>query len=426
VFHEEDPLFMLGTRNWNEYELITKKVPKNYPKFMNTYANRRNKLGIENPGTLFLIAAGQAPARSHSVRYPYKAPAEFLYLTGLDAHPGCVLLVLNDASALFVPDASADENLWEGVLDFSSLTPLKTDKSEQILEIFSRRQLFERLKTYSFQKIALSWGIEPETETWAVSLLKYERQKKFHEVLDAKRLIGKLRIIKEHEEIDLMREAARRSSIALNSVLCEAVKGLTEIEVAQHIEIAHRQQGLRWSAYETIVGSGARAQTLHAKPSAKIITPEDTILIDAGGEWRNYCADITRVIPAGRKFSLKSRDKMKRVIEAQHLALSLIRPGVSLDDLQRAVKKLLPDMPHGVSHWIGLDVHDPCPTQDDAGNPILLQPGMTFTVEPGLYEDGMGIRIEDDVLVTPSGVEILTNSPKTIEEIEALREKLSD
>jgi Xaa-Pro aminopeptidase len=206
---------------------------------------------------------------------------------------------------------------------------------------------------------------------------------------------------------------------------------------------------MQWTAYETIVGSGDRSTLLHARATDKVVHDGELVLIDAGGEWCGYCADITRVVPAGGKFSAKQREIYQTVLIAQKAAIAKVRPSVTLqeihavatealieqlsrlghaeDELRRNIGQL---MPHSTSHWIGLDVHDPCPYVDDTGSLIRLQAGMSFTVEPGLYFRskeifpefyGIGVRIEDDVVVTETGCEILTSAPKELEEVEFLR-----
>jgi Xaa-Pro aminopeptidase len=211
-------------------------------------------------------------------------------------------------------------------------------------------------------------------------------------------------------------------------------------------------EDMQWTAYETIVGSGIRATVLHARASNRVIQNGDLILIDAGGEWGGYCADITRTFPAFGPFSADQRLIYEIVFSAQKHVLESIKPGVSLKELhlagadklieglsraghresevRRALAKL---MPHSTSHWIGMDVHDPSPYVGDDGSALRLSPGMTFTVEPGLYfrEEnlfpayyGIGVRIEDDIVVTERGFELLSCAPKEIEEIELLRASL--
>jgi Xaa-Pro aminopeptidase len=223
--------------------------------------------------------------------------------------------------------------------------------------------------------------------------------------------------------------------------MTSVVIGRTEREVCNSIESGLLANGMQWLAYETIVGTGSRSALLHARATDRVIAEDDVVMIDAGGEWRGYCSDITRTFPAGQRYTGEQRAIYELVLTAQKLALGAAQPGQTLVHLNQLAQDALRDglarlglvgggdpdplkslMPHSTSHWIGLDVHDPSPYHDESGEPVRLQPGMCFTVEPGLYLAGRhGVRIEDDVLITPTGSEVLSSVPKEIEEIEEAR-----
>lgn len=230
--------------------------------------------------------------------------------------------------------------------------------------------------------------------------------------------------------------------------------GKTEREVCLWVEGRFLLEGMPWTAYETIVGSGDRSTVLHAWASERRIGKDDLILVDAGGEWNGYCSDITRVIPAGSRFTTEQKEIYEVVLAAHHEVVRAVKPGISLEELNRTAAEIMIQelsrrgnrealirerigelFPHNVGHWIGGDVHDPSPYVDGEGRPLALREGMCLTVEPGLYfrdpkiagrYHGIGVRIEDNVVVTRNGCERLNDVPKEIEEIEALRRDSTD
>ena len=229
-----------------------------------------------------------------------------------------------------------------------------------------------------------------------------------------------------------------------------------EYEIEAMIDGIFRRRGATGPAYPSIVASGANATILHYTANDRPVAPDELLLIDAGSERAGYCADVTRTFPTGRRYSPAQRDLYDAVLAAQLAAIGAARPGTTLDALHATATRVLSEAlialgllegsvdevveqekykrfyMHRTSHWLGRDVHDV--GQYKLGDtPRALEPGMVFTVEPGLYipanaDDvaepfrGIGIRIEDDVLVTPGGVEVLSAAvPKQVEEIETLR-----
>jgi Xaa-Pro aminopeptidase len=413
------------------------------------FQNRRLELGRLFNRTVFLIPSGNQPARSHSVRYRYKTPSDFLYLTGLEV-PSSLLLVLGRRSLLFVRDESEHDRVWGeeeritgggGLLNFDAI--LKLSQFEEVLSDFAPEA----------DRIAAPIGRDPELDKTLLSQITYgrSRTRRALALCDSRTLVGTLRLKKDEGEMNLLREACKRSSLVHRELMRLPVTGLSEVAVANWIEARFLDQGLRWPAYETIVGSGPRATLLHARATTKAIQDGELVLVDAGGEWNGYCSDITRVIPAAERLTVEQKDIYSIVLSAQKAALNSVRPGqtissihaVAFDSLTASLaerglatkdsSEMRRLMPHNTSHWIGLDVHDPSPYIQDNGSEIILEAGMTFTVEPGLYfphdhpsrYQGIGVRIEDNVLVTDKGHEVLTSAPKEITEIESLRSEAS-
>jgi Xaa-Pro aminopeptidase len=263
-----------------------------------------------------------------------------------------------------------------------------------------------------------------------------------------------MRLIKTPAELDLMREAAAISRDAHKAAMRATHPGIHEYEVQALIEYEFRRRGAAGPAYGTIVGTGANATILHYVENESVCREGDLLLIDAGAEYGTYSADITRTFPVSGTFTPPQRDIYEVVLSAQLAAIDRVRPDVSFDDVHQAALRTLVDgllrlgiltgtadevietesykpyYMHRTSHWLGLDVHD-VGRYREGGSSRPLEPGMVLTVEPGLYFPvdgeapeayrGMGIRIEDDVLVTAGAPEVLTDgTPKAVDEVERI------
>lgn len=405
------------------------------------YQKRRNDL-IEKYGrTLFVISSGQSAYRSHSVAYRFKVAADFHYLTGLQISDA-VLIVSKEKTYLLQNDQQ--DHIWG---EFSGL---QNDEHNLLngLSLESIENLKNILSEISnqFDRIAVSFGRDQNTERAALEAIQFQRRAGRSrnyalEICDSRTLVGSLRAIKDDTEIASMKEAGRRSSEVHQLLMQQNLIGRSERDISNWIEAQFLLRNMQWPSYETIVGTGRRSTILHARATDDIIQKDQVVLVDAGAEWKGYCADITRTLPSGFKFSENERKIYQIVLEAQKSALKMIRPGVTLQQIHQGVLDVFQErlqtrmdlkklMPHSTSHWIGLDVHDPCAYLDDAGQAITLKTGMCFTVEPGLYfnqiegfekYNGIGVRIEDDVVVTDTGYESLTTVQKEVEEIEELR-----
>jgi Xaa-Pro aminopeptidase len=267
-------------------------------------------------------------------------------------------------------------------------------------------------------------------------------------------LVHEMRLHKEPEEIASMRRAAEITAVAHREALAATRPGAGEHEVEAALLYAFRRLGGMGPAYPPIVASGENATILHYVENARRMADGDLLLIDAGAEYDHYCCDVTRTYPVGARYTDAQRRVYEIVLEAQHRAIAKTAPGVLFDDVHDAALEVLveglrelgaislpateaiesaayrPYYMHRTSHWLGLDVHDVGKYRAD-GRSRALEPGMVLTIEPGLYfagesapeaYRGIGVRIEDDVLVTDSGAEILTPGiPKGIAEIEAAR-----
>lgn len=251
-------------------------------------------------------------------------------------------------------------------------------------------------------------------------------------------------LIKDKKAIESMRRACGISSQLHTLSMLGKVEGLTEKQLVEKISHVYQTTEAASWAYPILVGSGARTTIIHASPTHKKIKDNELVLIDMGVKYKGFASDITRTWPAGKKFTKEQKTIYEIVLKAQKEVIKAIKPGetlISLHDLAREVlieelrrhKVIYKDelgtvFPHKTSHWIGRLVHDECPYFNEDQSAIKLEAGMLFTVEPGLYlknrkdkYNDIGVRIEDVVLVTEDGCEVISSVAKEIEEIEQLR-----
>jgi Xaa-Pro aminopeptidase len=232
------------------------------------------------------------------------------------------------------------------------------------------------------------------------------------------RVVEAARMIKDEGEIAIMREAARMLSRAAAEALAAVRPGRSETDVALDVELAMRRAGFSKAAFETIVASGPHSALPHARPGSRMLTAGDGVVLDFGGVYDGYCVDLTRTVQLGPA-SGSFRRIFDAVREAHAAAIAAVRPGIAASAVDTAARDALAArglaeaFVHGTGHGLGLEVHeDPRVTRPGTARDEILRPGMIFTVEPGAYLPGLGgVRIEDDVLVTASGCEVLTSVP---------------
>jgi Xaa-Pro aminopeptidase len=407
--------------------------------------------------SLFWVFAPPSPIRNYDVEHPFRQDSDFTYLTGQDLTPG-IWAIYNYKSkytrTLFYTPKPESNQRWVG--KDVSLNQLKNNN------------LWDEVKPY---EDFLSWLSQKALNTNSIYLpLHHVCQNTFnilkHALTRRPRntglppslnhiytLMAPLRQIKTKHEILCMKKAAEISSKAHAHVMSHTRPNMTELDIAALFESKCRSLQSHQLAYPSIVATSENATVLHYAPSNRSTKKGDCILIDAGCEWQYYASDITRVFPIGKKFSPAQRDIYTLVLEVQKNIIKMVKPGIRYDQLQektislitqglkdlKVLKGSLDDLIeskaydeyyyHSVSHFLGLDVHDTGPYRDSSGKSIKLKPGMVLTIEPGIYFYkkggkylGIGVRIEDDILVTKSGHDILSKkAPKEISAIESLR-----
>ena len=368
----------------------------------------------------------------------------FYYLTGHD-EPGAILLLLPDAAnaksdapreILYLPPRDLGEEKWEG----PKLGPGDPDIAEktgfQSVEPAANlhADLAKLARTYANFYTLLPPKQEEGYPHFTMSTRLIRDALPQSSLKDVTPMLDAIRQVKSAGERELLQKAIDASIDAHLDAMKRLRPGLFEYQVAARMKEIHEMAGCAREAYAPIVGTGFNSTVLHYSGLNDQIQPGDVVVIDVGGEYGGYSADITRTLPAGGKFTARQREIYDIVLGAQNAALAAVKPGARMyggpDSLQQIVteyfrmhgrdkqgRSLDRYYIHGISHHLGLDVHDP----GDRERP--LEPGMVITVEPGLYipEEKLGVRIEDDVLVTKDGYQLLTaRLPRAADDVEKL------
>ncbi|WP_196221362.1 Xaa-Pro aminopeptidase [Sansalvadorimonas verongulae] len=429
----------------------------------NIYVQRRKAL-LESldKGSILVLPAATEKVRNRDCEYAYRQDSDFWYLTGF-GEPEAVLVLApgreEGESILFCRKRDRDMEIWHGrrAGQEGAVKEYGFDQAFTINELDEQMPGLLDKRTTVYHTPNADKAFDQKLWGWIDTLRMKERRGSVppEQVLDRDKLLHTLRLIKTPAEQAIMREAGEISARAHTRAMKECKPGAMEyqLEAAIHHEFA--MSGARYPAYTTIVGSGENACILHYTENESELKDGDLVLIDAGCELDYYAADITRTFPVNGKFTEEQKAIYNVVLDAQLASIAEIAPGKPLDAFHKAaVDKLVDGLlelgllsgkkeklieeeayrafyMHGTGHWIGMDVHDVGHHKED-GEPVTLQPGMTLTVEPGIYVSpdnmdveerwrGIGVRIEDDILVTETGNEVLTKDVvKTVEDIEAL------
>lgn len=414
---------------------------------------------VMGEGVLVVFSAPEF-IRNGDVEHEYRQDSNFQYLTGLD-EPECALVLTtgeNPTFTLFVRERNKEREIWDGPR--AGLEGAKqrygADAAYPIGELAQR--LPELLLGHG--KLYYRFGVHGVQDERLIDALRrchsLRRRKRYPtELIDSARVLHALRFRKTPEEVEAMRQAIRITGEAHLAAMRACAPGRFEYELEAELRYVFCKGGSHRAAYTPIVGSGPNATILHYIQNDRRIEAGDLVLIDAGCEFDYQAADVTRTFPASGKFSEPQRRLYELVLGAQQAAFATIAPGASLDEMHSASlrhitlglielgfiegpfemalsdKRFQRYFMHGTGHYLGMDVHDVAPPPAD-GKAQKFEPGVVITVEPGIYvapdDDsvpaeyrGIGIRIEDDVMVTESGYENLTAAiPRSVSEIEAL------
>jgi Xaa-Pro aminopeptidase len=414
----------------------------NIPK--SEYSVRRQKLLAQiKDGIVVMIGAREEDFGEVG---RFRQRNDFMYLTGVQTPaaylifvPAGVISGERQRETVFIPERNIRREQWTGVqigpgpegqrvfgLPEVAASALFKDRLNQLLtQAPATNKPFPKIYTI----IPTGPGSEITRESRFVETLRQSYPK--NPIVDVSRTIGEMRKVKSPSEIELLQKAVD-VSIEGHREIARAIKpGAYEYEAQAALEAAWTRLGAERPGYPSIVGSGINGTILHYNENRKRIDAGDLVVVDAAAEYSYYTADVTRTFPASGKFTARQREVYQLVLDAQRAAEKAFVPGKSsLNDLQRAAKKVMESSPlrdkqgntldryfiHGLGHWIGMDVHD-------VGNYGVLPIGSVFTIEPGIYlpDEGFGVRIEDDYLVTDSGlVKMSAKLPSEPDEVERM------
>ena len=414
-----------------------------------TYIARRAQLmSDKSENTAVVIFSGSAPMKSQDEAYPFSVDRTFFYLTGIERENMILVMRKNYlgeySETLFIEPYDEVLAKWVG-------GRMRADEATAISGVTSIADVGEfpdRLNSiveYSRGLGKLTFWLDlwryhkDQADTPAHTLAK-TLQSKYPAVAieDINGNMAAMRAVKDEKELAFMRQAQEHTRIAIEEMLCYAKPGMNERELEGAFDFALMKQGVRDHAFHIIFAGGKRATTLHYGENDQIVNDGEMVLIDLGSAYGNYSADISRTFPINGKFTDRQKELYNAVLEAQRIVIAAAKPGLTTRQLNQMVidyyESRLDDLGlrkdgktvrdyyyHGVSHQLGLDTHDICTERERT-----LKPGMVITVEPGLYveDESIGIRIENDVVITEDGCEDLSAAfPRTVEEIEAIMAK---
>jgi Xaa-Pro aminopeptidase len=415
-------------------------------------ARREAYMRALGPRAVAVVSSLPERLRNGDAFHRFRQHSDVYYLTGF-AEPDATLILRPGAESerfvMFVRPRDPEMETWDGRR--AGLEGARerygADAAFPSAELDAR--LWELIANH--EELHFSLGLDEEMDLRVAAaiarLRKTEKRGKRppHAVVDPRGALHELRLRKSPDEVKVLRKAAAITAEAHRAAMATGRPGTFEYELEAVIDYTFRKNGGAGPGYSTIVGAGENATILHYVENSCAIGPDDLVLVDAGCEYAYYTADITRTFPASGRFTGRGRDVYAIVLDTQKSAIAMARPGVTIDQIhEHCVRKLTAGMielgllsgpaedriadlaykkhyMHGTSHWLGMDVHDVgAYTQHGTARP--LEPGMVITVEPGLYlaAEGIGVRIEDDVLITERGNEVLTAAaPKEIADVEA-------
>ena len=445
-------------RHAREYTGAKKRklVPKD------EFARRRQQLArIMGRDAIAILPAAPLQMRNSDVEHAYRQDSDFFYLTGFSEPEAVAVLMPGREQAeyiLFVRERDAARETWDGrragpdgaTADFGADDAFPIEDMDDILPglIESRAKVFYTMGAYTeFDQRTIGWvtGLRAQVKQGGHSPL---------EIVALEHVLHDMRLFKSRAELDLMRAAARIACRAHMRAMQRCRPGLNEFEIMADIIHEFRSSNAD-TAYQPIVGGGENSCILHYRENDRALNDGDLLLIDAGCEYQCYASDITRTFPVNGRFTAEQRAVYEIVLEANLAAIEKVRPGNHWNDPHDAAVRvvtqglvklgLLKGRPaalerdgahrrffmHRTGHWLGMDVHD-VGDYKVGGEWRVFEPGMVLTIEPGIYIPAslrgvprrfrnIGIRIEDDVVVTRRGAEVITaRAPKDADEIEAV------
>lgn len=427
------------------------------------FARRRKRLmDIMNTGSIAILPAAPIKVRNRDVEYPYRPDSDFHYLTGF-AEPEAVAVLIPDRPQgeyiLFCREKDPEQEIWLG--RFAGLEGACDDYgADDAFPIGDMDEIIAGLmedKERIYYTMGLDTEFDQQVVKW-VNQVRGEARRGINapgEFIDLGQVLHEMRLFKSRQEIKAMQRAATIAAGAHRRAMQVCRPGMREFQLEAELLHEFMHNGSRAPAYPSIVGGGANGCILHYTENTDRLSDGDLVLIDAGAEYDGYASDITRTFPVNGRFTKVQRLVYELVLAAQCAAIEKAKPGNHWNEPHQAAVKVLvkglidlgilkgqpgklikeeaykPLYMHRTGHWLGMDVHD-VGDYKLSGEWRMLEPGMVLTIEPGLYFKSrtkglakrwwdIGIRIEDDVLITRSGNKVLSeDAPKTVDEVEAL------
>jgi Xaa-Pro aminopeptidase len=424
------------------------------------YKNRRNSLKESLPeNSVLLIPGADMQYRNADSAYAFRQESNFYYFSGF-CEPASLIAIVNNkdgiSTIIFVPPKDKLREIWDGYRagPIGAVDDFLFDKAYDNTQIDTVMPDILNGSNQVLYAIGKKSGFDQKVIDWTTQAGSKDRHSKSINIIDASSLLGNARLIKDDHEISLMRKACDISAEAH----IEAMKSVKSIDSEQHIESLYcnefSKRGGRFQAYTPIVAGGENACTLHYVENNQNLKKSDLLLVDAGCEYEMYASDITRTFPVSGKFSDEQLKIYEIVLEAMNAAIDQVKPGNDIMQPQEISERVITEglirigllegdpeelhksgafkefYMHKIGHWLGLDVHD-AGDYMEGDEYMKFKPGMITTIEPGIYisssmdvDDkwkGIGVRIEDDILVTKDGNENLTSKvPSDPKEIESL------
>lgn len=391
------------------------------------YADRRKRVLRSLKGAVGVVMSGDG---APPLRGEWMPDMDFAYLTGIFTEPGA--MVFFDGGnpdpkkriVLILKPVNPEIDVWDGYRDLISEKLRKETGFETVLRTLHLPRMMTEAAKRS-RKLALLHPLAAYSQPVSKD---YELMQKVSaripgcSIEDHSDLLTAMRMVKSAAELKQIRAAIKATAAGIECV-CKVIKpGVNERTLQNELVAGFQSEGSMRNAFDPIVGSGHRGTVLHYKENNQIAEDGDLMVLDSGAEINRYASDITRTLPVNGKFTKEQKKLYEIVLKAQAAAIKAVKPGATMAQVDAVSRKVIADAgygdfyPHGIGHHMGLETHDPGP------NSLKLKPGMVVTIEPGIYieKDSIGIRIEDDILVTETGSKNLSSMiPKSVSEIEA-------
>lgn len=404
------------------------------------YKSNRNKLINKiNDNSIILLFAGKAPKKTADENYQFTPNRNFYYLTGIDEEDHILLLSkINGVvkEILFIKEVDEVREKWEG----------KTIRKEEVYDICEIEDV-QYLSSFNgiiekelLNSESLNIYLDLEKDNFSYKFLDEIKNKYFNiSIKNVFSIIAELRLVKSEDEINRIRKAIGITIEGVKELMKNSKEGIKEYELEAYFDFVCKKNGVKDFAFKTIAASGKNATVLHYVANDSKLKSGDLILFDLGAQYKYYNGDISRTFPVNGKFTERQKEVYNSVLYVNQRIIEEMKPGVKFLELNLLAKDLIAEeciklgiiknkeevgkyYYHSIGHSLGLDTHD----VELRNRNVTFEAGMVYTVEPGIYieEEGIGIRIEDDILITEDGNEVLTKDMiKTIDEIEEFMKK---